>query len=119
MVRIKAKVENLMGQLETSLDTDPVPMFSLRRRLSKAEDLWSEYEGLYDQLCAIHGEELDEQDSNDFTAFLERYSDVSGRAEDALNQERSTEEARVKAIASQRKVQQYHAGWKMVHLHIK
>ena len=84
MVRIKAKVENMMGQLETSLDTDPVPMFSLRRRLSKAEDLWSEYEGLYDQLCAIQGEDLDEQDSKDFTAFHERYSDVSGHAEDAL-----------------------------------
>ena len=35
MVRIKAKVENLMAQLETSLGTDPVPMLSLRRRLSK------------------------------------------------------------------------------------
>ena len=57
MVRIKAKVENLMGQLETLLGTDPVPMLSLQRRLSKAEDVWSEYEGLYDQLCAIHGED--------------------------------------------------------------
>ena len=93
MVRIKAKVENLMGQLETSLDTNPVPMLSLRRRLSKAEDVWSEYEGLYDQLCAIHGEDLDEQDSDDFAAFHERYSGVSGCVEDSLEQERSTEEA--------------------------
>ena len=112
MVRIKAKVENLMEQLETLLDTDPVPMFSLQRRLSKAEDLWSEYEGLYDQLCAIQGEDLDEQDSDDFTAFHERYSDVSGHAEDALNQEQSTEEARVKALASKQKVQQYNTKWK-------
>ena len=118
MVRIKAKVENMMGQLETSLDTDPVPMFSLRRRLSKAEDLWSEYEGLYDQLCAIHGEDLDEQDSDDFTAFHDHDSNVSGRAEDALDQEWSTEEARVKALASKQKVQQYNAKWKGVHQHI-
>ena len=60
IVRIKTKVENLMAQLETSLGIDPVPMLSLRRRLSKAEDVWSEYEGLYDQLCAIHGEDLDQ-----------------------------------------------------------
>ena len=69
MVRIKAKVENLMTQLETSLGIDPVPLFSLRRKFSKAEDLWADYEGLYDQLCAIQGEDLDEQDSNDFAAF--------------------------------------------------
>ena len=118
MVRIKAKVENLMGQLETSLGTNPVPMLSLRRRFSKAEDVWSEYEGLYDQLCAIYREDLDEQDSDDFAAFHDRYSGVSGRVEDALDQERSTEEARFKDLASKQKVQQYNAKWKGVHQHI-
>ena len=60
MVRIKAKVENLMVQMESTLGTNPVPMLSLRRRLSKAEDVWSEYEGLYDQLRAITEEDQDE-----------------------------------------------------------
>ena len=118
MVRIKAKVENLMTQLETSLGIDPVPLFSLRRKFSKAEDLWADYEGLYDQLCAIQGEDLEEQDSDDFAAFHERYSGVSGCVEDALEQEQSTEEARVKALASRRKVQQYTANLKAAHQHI-
>ena len=43
---------------------------------------------------------------------------MSGCAEDALDQERSTEEARVKALASKQKVQQYNAKWKGVHQHI-
>ena len=60
MERIKAKVENLMVQMESALGSDPVPMLSLRRRFSKAENVWSEYEGLYDQLHAITEEDQDE-----------------------------------------------------------
>ena len=109
MVHIKAKVENLMAQIESALGTDPVPMLSLRRRFSKAENVWSKYEGLYDQLCAITEEDQAEQDRDDFTAFQDRYSDVHGRAEDALDNERSTEEAPLKALASKQKVQEYNA----------
>ena len=93
MERLKAKVENLMVQMESALGSDPVPMLSLRRRFSKAENVWSEYEGLYDQLRAITEEDQDKQDRYDFTAFQDPYSDVHGRAEDALDNEQSTEEA--------------------------
>ena len=85
MERIKAKVENLMVQMESALGSDPVPMLSLPRRFSKAENVWAEYEGLYDQLRAITEEDQDEQDCNDFTAFQDHYSDVHGSAEDALD----------------------------------
>ena len=111
---IKAKVENLMVQMESALGSNPVPTLSLRRRTKNSEKVWSEYEGLYDQLCAITEEDQDEQDSDDFTAFQGRYSDVHGCAEDALDNERSTEEARLKALASKQKVQQYTARWKSV-----
>ena len=119
MERIKAKVENLMAQMESVLGTDPVPMLSLRRRFGKAENVWSEYEGLYDQLRAITEEDQDKEDHDEFTAFQDCYSDVHGRAEDALDSEQSTEEARLKALASKQKVQQYTAGWKSVHHHIE
>ena len=91
MERIKTKVENLMGHMENALGSDPVPMLSLRRRFSKVENVWAEYEGLYDQLRTITEEDQDEQDRDDFTAFQDHYSDVSGHAEDALDNERSTE----------------------------
>ena len=117
--RIKGKVENLMVHMENALGSDPVPMLSLRRRFSKVENIWSEYEGLYDQLCAITEEDQAERDRDDFTAFQDRYSDVHGRAEDALDNERSTEEARLKVLASKQKVQQYSAGWKAVHHRIE
>ena len=55
MERIKAKVENLMVQMESALGSDPVPMLSLRRRFSKVENVWAKYEGLYDQLCVGQG----------------------------------------------------------------
>ena len=64
-------------------------------------------------------EDQDEQDRDDFTAFQDRYSDVHGHAVDALDNERSTEEARLKALASKQKVQQYQAGWKAVHTRIE
>ena len=77
---IKAKVENLMAQMETALGSDPVPMLSLRRRTRNSENVWSEYEGLYDRLRVITEEDQDEEDHDEFTAFQDRYSDVHGRA---------------------------------------
>ena len=118
MPRIKAKLENLMAQMETALGSDPVPTLLLQRRTRNSENVWSEYEGLYDRLRVITEEE-EEEDHDEFIAFQDRYSDVHGRAEDALYSEQSTEEARLKALASRQKVQQYTAGWKSVHLHIK
>ena len=118
MPRIKAKLENLMAQMETALGSDPVPTLSLRRRTRNSENVWSEYEGLYDWLRAITEEDQDEEDRDEFTAFQDRYSDVHGRAEDALDSEQSTEEDRLKALASQQKVQQYQAGWKAIHTRI-
>ena len=119
MERLKAKVENLMVQMESTLGIDSVPTLSLRRRTKNLEKVWSEYEGLYDQLHAITEEDQDEEDRDDFTVFQGRYSNVHGRAEDALDNERSIEEARLKALAFKQKVQQYTAGWKSVHHHIE
>ena len=51
--RTKGKVENLMVHMETALGSDPISMLSLRRRFSKVEDVWAEYESLYDQLRSI------------------------------------------------------------------
>ena len=42
--RLKGKVENLMVQMQSTLLNDPVPMLSLQRRFSKAENV-TEYEG--------------------------------------------------------------------------
>ena len=83
------------------------------------EDVWAEYESLYDQLRSITEDDQAERDRDDFNAFQDRYSDVHGRADDAIKNDRSTEEARLKALASKQKVQQYQAGWKAVHTRIE
>ena len=53
----KGKVENLMAHMENALGSDPISMLSLQKRFSKVEDVWAEYESLYDQLCAITEED--------------------------------------------------------------
>ena len=108
-----------MAHMENALGSDPISMLSLRRRFSKVEDIWAEYKSLYDQLCAITEEDQAERDRDDFNAFQDRYSNVHGRADDAIKNDRSTEEARLKALASKQKVQQYQAGWKAVHTRIE
>ena len=113
--RTKSKVENLMAQMETALGNDPVSILSLRRKFSKVEDIWAEYESLYEQLRAITEEDQAERDHDNFNAFKDRYSDVYGRADDAIEDDRSAEEACLAALASKKKVQQYQAGWKAVH----
>ena len=50
MERLKGKLENLMEVMQTALHTKPFPKLSLRRKLGKAETIWSEIEGLYDHL---------------------------------------------------------------------
>ena len=83
------------------------------------EYVWAEYESLYEQLHAITEEDQAERDRDDFNAFQDRYSDVHGRADNAIENDRSTEEARLKALASKQKVQQYQAGWKAAHTRIE
>ena len=117
--RLKGKVENIMVQMQSALLSDPVPMLSLRRKIKNSEKVWSKFEEQYDQLRSITEENQAEQDRDDYTAFQGCYFEVHGRAEDALDNERSTEESPLKALASKQKVQQYTAGWKSVHLHIK
>ena len=129
MERTKDKVENLMTYMESALVTEPVPFFSLRRRWSKAETIWSTYEDLFDQLCAVTHEEPDVQDRDDFATFQEHYTNVHGRVQDVLDKEQSEEEARLKelkdaedarlkTLASKQKVEQYTANLKAAHLHI-
>ena len=115
--RTKAKVENLMTYMEGALVTDPVPFFSLRRRCSKAETVWSQYEELFDQLCAITQEEQDVQDCDDFAAFQERYTDVHGRVEDVLDNGQSEEEARLKELkdAEDARLKTLTSKWKVEH----
>ena len=69
MERTKANIESLMAYMEGALVAEPVPFYSLRRRWTKAETVWSQYEELFDQLCAITREEQDVQDLDDFAAF--------------------------------------------------
>ena len=54
--RLKDKVDALIVQMESALASDPVPTSALRRRITNAQKVWSEFEGQYDQLRAIAGE---------------------------------------------------------------
>ena len=96
--RLKGKVDALIVQMESALASDPAPMSALRRRIQNAQKVWSEFEGQYDQLCAIAGENQVEQDRDEYTAFQSRYLEVHDRAEDALDNEQNAEEARLKEL---------------------
>ena len=115
MERTKANIESLMAYMEGAFLAEPVPFYSLRRRWTKAETIWSQYVELFDQLCSVTHEDPNEQDPVNFAAFQERYNNAHGRVEDVLDKEQSEEEARLqetrdaeatrlKALASKRKV---------------
>ena len=98
MERTKANIESLMAYMEGTLVAEAVPFYSLRRRWTKAETVWSQYVELFDQLCAVTHEEPDVQDRDDFATFQEPYTDVHGRVQDVLDKEQSEEEARLKEL---------------------
>ena len=62
MERLKGKLNNQMEVMQTELHADPFPKLSLRRKLGKAETIWKEIEGYYDQLCTMTDEDQAEVD---------------------------------------------------------
>ena len=89
----KANIEGLMTEMEAALVAEPVPFYTLRRRWSKAESIWSQYVELYDLLCSVTHEDPDEQDRVNFAKFQECYTDVHECVSDALDTQRDEEEA--------------------------
>ena len=129
MERTKANIESLMTEMEGALVAEQVPSYSLRRRWTKAESIWSQYVELYDLLCSATHEDPVEQDRVNFNDFQECYTDVHERVSNVLDTQRSEEEARLKeakdaeaarlkTIASKRKVDQLTANLKAAYLHI-
>ena len=118
--RLKAKVENLIGQMET-LATNPTSTSALQRRISSAEKAWTTFEDQYDRLRAIAGERRPqdqvqtEEDRTNHATVQQRYLEVLARAEDALDNDQDTGDVRPKVLTSEQKVQQYTARWKGVH----
>ena len=108
-----------MEAMQTALLTEPVPMLSLRRKLGKVEGIWSEIEGLYDHLYTLTEENQREQDRVAFTAFKNRYTEIHGRVEEVLEEQRSEEEARDQVRASRQREQQLQASWKVIHHRIE
>ena len=113
--RLTTKVDALIVQMESTLASDPVPMSALRRRITNAQKVWSKFEGQYDQLRAIAGENQAEQDRTQHVNLQHRYLDLHALAEDALNDDQDTEDICPKELTSGQKVQQYSAKWKAVH----
>ena len=73
MERTKANIESLMTEMEGALVAEQVPFYSLQRRWTKAETIWSQYVELYDQLCSVTHENPNEQDPIDFANFQRCY----------------------------------------------
>ena len=126
MERHKANIEGLMQEMEAGLVAESVPFYTLRRRWSKAESVWSQYVELYDLLCSATQDYPEEQDRVDFNDFQERYTNVHERVSDALDTQRDEEEARAKeakeaeaalrkTLASKRKVDQHTANLSILH----
>ena len=54
--RIKDKVEALIVQMENMLAINPTSTSALQRRVKNTEKAWTKFEGQYDRLSAIAGE---------------------------------------------------------------
>ena len=74
----KANIEGLMQEMEGALVAEQILFYSLRRKWTKAETIWSQYVELYDQLCSVTHENPNEQDPIDFADFQRRYINVHG-----------------------------------------
>ena len=89
LVLHKDKVEDLLGQLDDAMTTNPAPT-SLRRRMEESERAWLDFEKQYNQLRAAagYGQLQDqgdaEQDRNTYVSLQHRYLNVLSRARDAL-----------------------------------
>ena len=73
MERIKANIKGLMQEMEGALVAEQILFYSLRRKWTKAETIWSQYVELYDQLCSVTHENPNEQDPIDFANFQRCY----------------------------------------------
>ena len=118
-----------MQEMEAGLVAEAVPFYRLRRRWSKAEAVWKQYVELYDLLCSVTHEDPDEQDRVNFANFQECYTNLHERVGDVLDNQKSEEEARLKeakdeeaarlkALASKRKVDQLTTNLKAAYTHV-
>ena len=120
--RLKDKVETLIVQMENTLAINTTSTSALQRRIKTTEKAWTEFEGQYDRLRAITGKGRPqdqvqaEQDRTNHATLQRRYLEVHARAEDALDNDQDAEDVSLKALTSERKVQQHTARWKGVHL---
>ena len=105
--RIKDKVEALIVQMENALAINPTPMSVLQRRIKNTEKTWTEFEGQYDRLRAIAGENQAKQDRAYHVALQQCYLEVHVRPEDVLDNDQDAEDVCPKALTSKQKVQQY------------
>ena len=69
MERIKDKVEALIVQMENMLAINPTPTSALQRRVKNTEKAWTDFEGQYDRLRAIAGENQAKQDLTQHVNF--------------------------------------------------
>ena len=113
--RIKDNMEALIVQMENTLAINPTPTSALQRRVKNTEKAWTEFEGQYDRLRAIAGENQAQQDRAYHVALRHRYLEVHVRAEDVLDDDQDAEDVRPKALTSEQKVQQYTTRWKGAH----
>ena len=104
----------LIGQVESTLETMPISMPVLWKRVENAEKAWDEFEGQYDKMRSATGDKRvqelarAEQDHIQHAEFQRRYYEVLARAENAFindeqcrREEQSAEDARLKALASE------------------
>ena len=99
--RLKDKVDALIVQMESALASDPVPTSALRRRITNAQKVWSEFEGQYNQLRAIAGENQAEQDCTQHVNLQRRYLDMHALTEDTLDDDQDAEDVRPKELTSE------------------
>ena len=78
MEHTKANIESLMTEMEGALVAEHILFYSLQRKWTKAETIWSQYVELYDQLCSVTCEDPNEQDPIDFAEFQRCYINVHG-----------------------------------------
>ena len=109
---LKVKMEVLVEQVESTLETMPISVPVLKIRVESTKEAWGEFEQQYDKMCNATGDKRvadqvwAQEDHAQYANFQRRYYQALARADNALindeqrrQDKQNAEDARLKALA--------------------
>ena len=102
---LKVKMEVLVEQVESTVETMPISVPALQMRVESAKEAWGEFEQQYDKMRNATGDKRvadqvrAQEDHAQHADFQRRYYQALARPDNALINEQNAEDACLKALA--------------------